>query len=203
MPQEYSDLCAALAGQSWATLTDFLPADAVEALADESRRLLSAGLFTQAGIGRARSHQVSADTRGDQILWLDENNLTPAQARYWLEIEALREALNRELFLGLISFEAHYAFYPPGTFYRKHLDRFQDSDERIISCSLYLNSKWNEADGGQVRLYLDNQQIEIFPRAGTFVIFRSDRVPHEVAVAGRERFSLTGWFRRRSIQSFP
>jgi SM-20-related protein len=203
MRENFSDLCEGLADRSWATATDFLPADAVEALAEESRQLLRAGRFTQAGIGRAGSHQISADTRGDQILWLDENNTTPAQSRYWLEIEALREALNQELFLGLVSFEAHYAFYPPGSFYRKHFDRFRDSDERIISCSLYLNSEWSEADGGQIRLYLDDRQVEIFPRAGTFVMFRSDSVPHEVAAAVKERFSLTGWFRRRSRQPFP
>jgi Rps23 Pro-64 3,4-dihydroxylase Tpa1-like proline 4-hydroxylase len=32
------------------------------------------------------------------------------------------------------------------------------------------------------------------------VVFRSDSVPHEVLVSMRERYSLTGWFRRRSLR---
>src|SRR5262249_22987669 len=133
----------------------------------------------------------------DHILWLDENQLTPAQSVYWAEIESLRAELNRELFLGLASFESHYAFYPSGAFYRKHVDRFSDSDERAISISLYLHPNWIEENGGQLRLYAGDRQVEIFPQGGTMAIFRSDNLPHEVEKADRDRFSLTGWFRRR------
>jgi SM-20-related protein len=199
MSREYSDICEALAGRGWIVTTDFLPAETVEGLAEEARANLLAGRFTPAGVGRAGHLQIRPDVRSDQILWLDENELTPAQSRYRAEVESLRVALNRGLFLGLASFEAHFAFYPPGSFYRKHLDRFSNSDERAISCSLYLNSGWEEKDGGQLRLHLEGRRIEVFPRAGTFVIFRSDSVPHEVVVSGKGRFSVTGWFRRRSI----
>jgi len=199
MSQKHSNIVDALAARGWVVTQDFLPANTIEALVEESRRLLLAGRFSRAGVGRGAEHQVRADVRSDQILWLDENELAPAQSRYWSEVESLRAELNKELFLGLVSFESHYAFYPPGAFYRKHVDRFSDSDERAISCSLYLNSDWKEEDGGQLRLYVGAQQIEIFPRAGTFVIFRSDNISHEVLPASRQRFSLTGWFRRRSI----
>ncbi len=200
----HSDIWNALAEQGWAISRDFLPMSAIEALAEEARQLLLAGRFSQAGVGRGSERRVRDDVRGDRILWLDENELTPAQSRYWSEIEALRFALNRELFLGLVSFESHYAIYPPGAFYRKHVDRFSNSDERVISCSLYLNSDWKEEDGGELRLYVGDQQVEVLPQAGTFVIFRSDNVPHEVASANRDRFSLTGWFRRRAKgEHFP
>jgi len=199
MSQKFSDIIDALAARGWAIRQDFLPTDAIEALAEESRRLWLAGRFSRAGVGRGSERRIRADVRSDHVLWLDESALTPAQSRCWSEIEALRAELNRELFLGLISVEAHYAFYPPGAFYRKHVDRFSDSDERAISYSLYLNSDWKEEEGGQLRLYAGGQRIEIFPRAGTFVTFRSDNIPHEVAPAVRDRFSLTGWFRRRSI----
>jgi len=201
MSQKHSNIVGivdALAAQSWAVTQDFLPADTIETLVEEARQLLLAGRFLPAGVGRGAEHRIRADVRSDQILWLDENELTPAQSRYRSEIESLRAELNKELFLGLISFESHYAFYPPGAFYRKHVDRFSDSDERVISCSLYLNPDWREEDGGQLRLYVSDRQVEIFPRAGTLVVFRSDDVPHEVALADRDRFSLTGWFRRRS-----
>ncbi len=201
MNRRYSKLIDDLAAQSWAVAHDLLPRDAVAALADEARRLWTAGCFKQAGIGRGAEHQVRRDVRGDQILWLNERELTPAQARYWDEIESLRVELNRELFLGLESIEAHYAVYPPGTFYRKHVDRFSNAGERVISCTLYLNPNWRDEDGGQIRLYIADERIEVSPSSGTFVIFRSDEVPHEVLPADWYRFSLTGWFRRRSIRS--
>ncbi|MGH9767037.1 MAG: 2OG-Fe(II) oxygenase [Blastocatellia bacterium] len=204
MSRKFSNIIDALAALGWAVGQDFLPPNTIESLAEEARRLLLAGRFSRAGVGRGAERQIRAEVRSDQILWLDENDLTAAQSRYWSEIESLRAELNREFFLGLASFESHYAFYPPGAFYRKHVDRFSDSDERAISCSLYLNSGWKEEDGGQLRLYAGDRQVEIFPRAGTFVIFRSDNVPHEVTPAGKERFSLTGWFRRRGKEEhFP
>ena len=203
MSQKFSDIVDALAARGWALRQDFLPIDAIEALVEEARQLWLAGRFTHAGVGHGSERQIRSDVRGDHILWLDESESTPAQAPYWSEIESLRAELNRELFLGLVSVEAHYAFYPPGAFYQKHVDRFSDSDERAISCSLYLNSDWKEEDGGQLLLYAGDHRIEIFPRAGAFVIFRSDNVPHEVAPAERDRFSLTSWLRRRSSRNLP
>lgn len=197
MSRKYSNIVDGIAEQGWAVTHDFLPMSAIEALAEEARQLWLAGRFSPAGVGRGAQHQVRAEVRNDQILWLDENALTPAQSRYWAEIESLRAELNRELFLGLVSFESHYAFYPPGAFYKKHVDRFSSSDERMISCSLYLNSDWKEENGGELRLHIGDQYVEVFPQAGTFVIFRSDNVPHEVVSANRDRFSLTGWLKRR------
>ncbi len=202
MNQRHSKLIADLATRDWAISRELLSREAVAALAEEARELWAAGRFKQAGVGRGAEHQVRLDVRGDQVLWLNERELTPAQSRYWAEIGSMRLELNRELFAGLESFEAHYAVYPPGAFYQQHVDRFSSSDERAISCTLYLNSDWSDEDGGQVRLYLASERIEVLPSFGTFVIFRSDYIPHEVLPAGRHRFSLTGWFRRRSIVAF-
>lgn len=201
MNQRHSKLIDDLATREWAIARDLLPQDAVAALAEEAQELWVAGRFNQAGVGRGVEHQVRPDVRGDQMLWLSERELTQAQSRCWAEIESLRLELNRELFLGLESFEAHYAVYPPGAFYQKHVDRFSSSDERVISCSLYLNLDWKDEDGGQIRLYVGDERVEVLPSLGTFVIFRSDDIPHEVLPADRHRFSLTGWFRRRSIRN--
>jgi len=204
MSQKFSDIVDSLVVRGWALKHGFLPVVAIESLLEEARERWLAGRFLRAGVGRGSERQIRADARGDHILWLDESSLTTAQSRYWSEIESLRVGLNRELFLGLVSFEAHYAYYPEGAFYRKHIDRFSDSDERTLSISLYLNPDWKEEEGGQLRLYTGGQEIEIYPLAGTLVIFKSDTVPHEVAPAKRERFSLTGWFKRRGKQGhFP
>jgi SM-20-related protein len=195
----FSRLIDELAERDFVVAEDFLPADLVTALADEARRLVSLGEFRPAGVGVAGERVVREDLRGDRIRWLDEQHLSEPQAAYLAHVDALRQTLNRELFLGLVSFEAHYAVYPPGAFYTKHLDRFEKSDERAVSTILYLNPHWPDAAGGQLRLHLEDGPLDIHPSAGTFACFRSDTVYHEVLPATEPRYSLTGWFRRRAV----
>ena len=184
-------------------IPDLLTKEAVAALHAEAEQFLVEERFREAGVGRSSEQAVRDMVRSDRIYWLAPETLTPAQAHYWEAIEAVRATLNRELFLSLVSFEAHYAAFPPGAFYKKHVDRFKTSDERMISSTLYLNPDWQEEYGGQLRLYDDEAgPVDIVPRAGVFVLFRSDTVPHEVFPASRTRFSLTGWFRRRSLRPF-
>jgi SM-20-related protein len=194
---KFSEIIDQIAEEGWALSESFLTEQDVKTLAEEARVLWSGGNFKQAGIGRGSNFRIRPDVRGDYILWLDEDVLTPAQRNYFEEIERLRLELNRELFAGLREFEAHLAVYPPGTSYKKHLDQFVDSQERIISCTLYLNPDWHESDGGALRIYLDQYSIDICPKAGIFVAFRSDLIYHEVLPAAKERFSLTGWLKRR------
>jgi SM-20-related protein len=107
------------------------------------------------------------------------------------------------LFAGLRELEAHLAVYPAGAFYRKHVDRFSTDDARAISCSLYLNKGWKREDGGELRVYDGAEDeagfVTIYPSAGTAVLINSKSVYHEVRPASRDRFSITGWFRRRQL----
>jgi SM-20-related protein len=139
--------------------------------------------------------------RTDRILWLDPAGLTGAQRICSERLEAVRLAVNRLMFLGLHELEAHYAVYPPGAFYRRHLDQFRGLERRQLSCVLYLNEDWREQDGGAVRLYRERDAAEHFaevlPTGGRLVTFLSARFPHEVLPARRERFSISGWFLRR------
>lgn len=181
-------------------LPDFIPPAQVAALAADLHRRLEAGAFHAAGIGRGAALEIRNEVRGDQILWL-ERSTSPA-ARDWLDrMERLRLAINRQLYLGLFDFECHYAAYPPGTFYRRHLDRFASENSRTVSAILYLNPDWQETDGGALRIYdgpqPDSSWQDVRPQAGTFVCFLSDRIHHEVLPTARERLSVTGWFRRR------
>ena len=112
--------------------------------------------------------------------------------------DELRQALNQAFYLGLADYESHFAHYPPGAFYQKHLDRFRDDDRRTVSAVLYLNDDWQADQGGALRLYPDGgEPLDVLPEAGTLVLFMSADLPHEVLPATRERLSLTGWFRRR------
>ncbi|MBT2795304.1 2OG-Fe(II) oxygenase [Paraburkholderia strydomiana] len=122
---------------------------------------------------------------------------TPQQA-FAKRIEALRIALNRDLFLGLVDSESDYAVYRPGAGYARHVDCLRNNDSRVISAVFYLNEAWQDAEGGALRLYLADQSYhDVFPRAGTLLLFLSAQFEHEVLPAARDRMSIACWMRQR------
>lgn len=196
----FTEATAEIAHHGWTVLTDFLPLETIASLRAEAQQLWQEEEFRAAGVGRSGGYAIRSEIRSDHIRWLDNQAPTPAQKLYLGAIEELQQELNRELFLSLANFEAHFAIYPRGAFYQKHLDRFSDADERVISCTLYLNEAWRAEDGGQLRLYLPEGHQDVLPTAGMCALFRSDTFFHEVLPATETRFSLTGWFRRRSLK---
>ena len=187
-----------LARSGVAVVRDFLPGPGIAALRDEALGRDARGDLQRAGVGRAATRMVRDDIRGDRILWLDDGSPTPAQRALQLALESLRTAVNRELGLGLWSFEGHYALYPPGARYARHRDRFRDDDARVVSCILYLNDGWRAGDGGALRLHLaDGQTRDLLPEGGTLVAFLAARFEHEVLPATRPRLAVAGWFRTR------
>jgi SM-20-related protein len=196
---DVSGLVDDLERRGWSVAPGWLSPALVASLAGEVRSERAAGAFRGAGVGRAG--RVETVVRGDEILWLDETSASPACRAVLGCFERLREAVNRELQLGAVELELHFAVYPAGAAYAVHVDRFRDADSRVLSLVLYLNEAWNEADGGQLRLHLGAEPafIDVVPHGGTLAVFLSDRFPHEVLPARRERLSLAGWFRRRAI----
>jgi SM-20-related protein len=188
-----------VAAEGHAVVPGFAAVGLVAALAAEARRRNAAGDFRAAGIGRGADRVERRDIRGDSLLWLDAQALARPERSLWDALDSLRVELNRTCFLGLFSFEGHYALYPPGAFYSRHRDRFRDDDARVLSCVLYLNEAWSAADGGALRIRLPGGETrDVLPIAGTLVAFLADRYEHEVLPAKRERWSVAGWFRRRS-----
>ncbi|MDF3031937.1 MAG: 2OG-Fe(II) oxygenase [Moraxellaceae bacterium] len=188
----------ALATTGWWRLPQALDAAGWQALRAEAQALHGQAAFAPARIGRAAGAQRETAVRGDELCWLTPE--MPAGRCYLAWMEALRTALNRELFLGLDEFEAQYAHYPAGAFYRTHIDRHRDSSARVISAVLYLNEDWPEAAGGELVMY-DAGGGELFrqaPHGGTLLLFRSAGMPHEVLPATRARWSIAGWFRTRA-----
>jgi SM-20-related protein len=192
------EICAAIERRGWAVEAAFLPGTAIAALRTEAQRRDAAGAFHRAGVGRGASRVERSDIRGDRILWLDQHSRWPAEVPLWEALASLRAALNEAFFLGLDSFEGHYALYPPGAFYRRHRDRFVDDDARVISCVLYLNEDWSAQDGGALRMHLDDGERDILPAGGTLACFVAEQFEHEVLPSARERLAVTGWFRRRA-----
>ena len=197
-----------LTENGYAICEDFLPAQIIQALADKAEKRYIDGKMLVAKTGKNANAQHSA-IRNDSIYWLDEDSLNSSTQTYFAKIEALKVALNQSLFMNLHDIETHLAVYPIGGVYLKHLDQFKQTDntptpERQLSSVLYLNDNWQENEGGELRLHLNDvasnnasQYIDILPIAGRLVLFLSADFWHEVLPATRNRISLTGWFRTR------
>ena len=164
---------------------------------------VAADTLVRAGVGAGQATQVRSEIRSDSIFWLEADDLAPTAATWTTAMETLCEHFRSQLFLPLCSYEGHLARYPAAGFYKAHLDRHAKTLARQISIITYLNEGWEESDGGQLRLYTDVEKgisgpfIDVLPKAGTVVIFRSADFWHEVMPSKRPRLSLTGWLRGR------
>ena len=179
---------------------DFMSLAEVTTLAGQLRHRRQAGQFHGAGIGSRQTLIVEQAVRGDEILWLNEAGATVEEAAFLTRIDQFMQYVNQTCYLGLRACEFHYALYPTGTFYKRHLDQFQTDSRRKLSVICYLNADWQLTDGGQLALYLPNadgtERTEtISPTGGRLVCFESARLEHEVLPATRERLSLTGWLK--------
>jgi SM-20-related protein len=191
-----------VAERGWSRQNIFLPEPLTHELALECRKRAAEGELAPASVGRGVLQEIREGIRGDRIQWLEPGQAEPCD-RYLGVMDSLRQALNRGLFLGLEDYESHFALYPPGAFYLKHVDRFRDDDKRMVSAVLYLNDAWLPEHGGHLRMYLDGGvEHQIQPVGGCLVVFLSGDIPHEVLPSTRDRLSLTGWFRRRGSEPF-
>jgi len=188
----------AIAANGLAVLRHAVADPLVAGLRDAARARDAAGEFRAAGVGRAAARVERPQIRGDRIRWLDAEGARPAESALFALLERLRLDVNEALFLGLLEFEGHYAIYPPGAGYARHVDRFRDDDARVLTLILYLNEAWTPAQGGALRIVQDDGAArDVLPEGGTLVAFLADRFPHEVLPATRERLAFTGWYRRR------
>ncbi len=197
MFRDKTAIIEALASQGWIVIPNFLKANQILQLREQALSHYVAGEFRQASIGHGNTKTIQTEIRRDAVLWLEEHT-TGVAGEFLAWLTELRTELNRELFLSLVEAELHFALYPAGGFYRKHIDNFRGSSARLVTVILYLNPDWQPEQGGQLKMYLDNKTLEVAPKAGTLVLFLSERFEHEVLPTEQERLSLTGWLRRRS-----
>lgn len=186
--------------KSYVIVDNFVDEDFRRALLSEQINLVNQGKFRHAAIGKGGQKQVRTEIRSDEVLWMDPEELSPLQADYWEKIEEIRKVLNQRCFLGLRSFEGHFARYPVGSFYKRHLDQFHAVPHRVVTVILYLNDFWTSEDEGVLRMYLpqeDGTELieDVLPLGGRLVVFLSGEIPHEVLPTKKERISITGWLR--------
>lgn len=188
-----------LASQGWAISDGLIGTHLQKGLYAQCRESWDQGQFRQAGIGHGPKLALDTGIRGDSICWIEAELARAATLEFLQWTEALREDLNEQFYAGLKSTEFHFARYPAGHGYRKHMDQHRGQTSRKISLVLYLNPSWAEADSGELCLYSaqdpDVGMERVLPHGGRLVIFRSDLIPHEVRPCMKTRWSLSGWFR--------
>ncbi len=176
---------------------EFLDPSQIRALLKCVQLRRKRGHFDAARIGSGESLQRREDIRGDATCWIMPP-LLPAERALLRQLESLRLHLNARNMLGLFETELHYACYPPGAGYDRHVDQPYGRAQRQVSVVLYLNEGWTAASGGELRIFgAAGRHRDIEPRAGRLVYFLTPGREHAVLPTQRERISISGWFRAR------
>ncbi len=148
-----------------------------------------------AGTGNTGNIVHDKKTRGDSIYWLDREHNDIHENHFLDQMDAFVSHLNMHCYAGIRSYEFHYTIYQKGSFYKKHVDQFQNDSNRAFSIVSYLNTNWKQADGGQLCIHHSTNEQLITPTNGKTVFFKSDEIEHEVLPTNTDRLSITGWLK--------
>jgi len=157
---------------------------------EESERL------KKAGIGTSSDFQIQKEVRGDLIYWLDPERDKEMSPFFELMAE-LREKLGMYCFISLSGSEFHLAKYPTGSKYERHIDQFNNRSNRQITVLIYLNKNWKKGNGGELKVYKEQESYLVEPIAKRLLLFKSDVIEHEVLPTEVPRYSLSGWLLRQ------
>lgn len=198
----YEKVIDDLMKQKYSIVDDFFTREEVLALRTALLEKYDEDRFKKSAIGNQANEKIIDAIRGDFILWLDEDNTNAAEGQFFAKLNDFKDYLNRTCFMGIDEKEFHYALYPEGTYYKRHLDTFQNDSRRKLSMVCYLNSEdWKPEYGGELTIYLDEsgseKAIDVYPVQGRMVVFESQVLEHEVKPVKRERLSITGWLKTR------
>lgn len=143
-------------------------------------------------------------SRTDRIMTLQteaEEHLEafPGLLRLCAGLESVVMQVARELRLSTLQmkitgrYEPMLACYEAGGRYLSHVDS-NSTDDRLLTAIYYLNEDWDDSMGGALRLHGDGEHQDLLPARDSLVIFRADRVMHEVRPTKAKRVALSTWF---------
>src|SRR5210317_859462 len=152
----YEQIIANIGKNQFSIVENFFTPDEVMQLRQMLLKKHEVDAFKKAAIGNRVNETIVKSIRGDLILWMDESKANTTEQLFFTKINDLVAYLNRTCFLGILHKEFHYAMYPSGTFYKRHIDTFQNDDRRKLSFVCYLNEEdWLPENGGELVLYLN------------------------------------------------
>ena len=194
MNQVYEALIQNLLGNDFGSVDNWFSEEELSGLRKSLLNRYHAEEFKLAGIGNQINLQKDTTIRNDRILWLDKKEENPLEKVFFNRLDEFIEYLNHTCFTSIRDYEFHYAVYEEGSFYKKHVDQFNNDPRRKYSFILYLNEDWDIEDGGELVIYKNGKHI-VKPHGGTIVFFSSANIEHEVLPAKKQRLSLTGWLK--------
>ena len=210
------DMASSLQNDGYFTTTDFLTDVETRAMRDQSIALRAEGRFEQSwseaigvdGVARRFDKKGVFATEPDGADYETAPDILVYMS--WL-LQRLPPALNDSMVqsesLSNQAFNAKLAFTQPGgSTYPLHIDNPQGlaaNDTRKLTTILYLNPDYVQGDGGELRVFLRNQEIrDCTPVGGRLLLFWSDEIPHEVLPTcpnadpndvEKDRYALTVW----------
>lgn len=183
-----------LSNDDFCVIDQFIPQVLLREILSFFNERLAKDEVSRAGIGPLTNHTIKTTVRSDYNFWLEEERDLALKALFEL-LQECRQKLNQFCYLSLSGQEFQLSYYPEGGHYDKHVDQFKERNNRLISLVLYLNESWEKGDGGELKIFKQNNETELIePLACRCVLFKSDVVEHEVLVTRVDRFSISGWF---------
>ncbi len=181
---------------SWYAQENFISDQICQNIYKEYSKREQAKMFNEAAIGRNSTKVRDWAIRKSNICWIEESDDFEGLKEFNLLLQQMMISLNQYFFLSLKHFESQVAYYTKNDFYKTHLDQFNNSSRRQVTCILYLNDC---PVGGELIIYKkgtkDVVDKIVNPKRGTLVTFFSGHIYHEVRPVETPRFSLTTWFR--------
>ena len=186
-----------LAENEYVIVDDFISEELYKQIKNYFTQLDEDEKLRKAGIGALGEFKIEKEVRGDFIYWLDRER-DVVMSPFFELMEEVNEKLKRYCFISLSGSEFHLAKYPAGSYYHRHLDQFNNRNNRQITILIYLNDAWKKGDGGELRIFKEGEEsVLIEPVARRLLLFKSDSVEHEVLTTNVPRYSLTGWLLRQ------
>lgn len=151
--------------------------------------------LSMAGTGNSLLVNYDQLFRSDIIYWLDRAHNNEYENQFFDLMDRFVQHLNDTCYTGIRSYEFHYTMYENGSFYKKHIDQFQNNNSRKYSMVMYLNTEWAPGDGGELSIHHLDRIQNIDPTNGKIVFFKSSELAHEVLLSNKPRMSITGWLK--------
>ncbi|NBC57402.1 MAG: oxidoreductase, partial [Bacteroidetes bacterium] len=156
----YFNIISQILSHHYAIVDDFFEPNLVEELSTRLHTLYENDALKKAAIGKHFDEHIKTEIRGDYIQWINESSDITVVQQFFQVINHFVDYLNRTCFMGILHKEFHYAVYPKGRFYKRHLDTFDNDQRRKLSMVLYLNKIWTPKNGGDLVIYAQDHHRE-------------------------------------------
>ncbi|EGC32716.1 hypothetical protein DICPUDRAFT_81472 [Dictyostelium purpureum] len=195
----------------------------IDSIYNESYTQFKENKLIEAGMNKGNEKWKDKSIRGDYIKWIHRGSNSRVEDEEFSKsipnINLLLDRLDsiRNEFDSVIPHfksvktQTQLAVYLKGGRYVKHRDSFYSSDSstlsRRITMIYYGNKDWKQGDGGELRLYKENNNhpnnsncnnsnefIDIAPISDRLLVFLSPFLEHEVLSCNFEpRIAITTW----------